>query len=221
MLTGRVGPERGGSRGASEAGGPRPGVRANAALPPGCAHAHQRGGKTWPLRGGPAPAQSPTRAVPMARRPNLGMRALWTARGPPEASGRTGFAAPARPAPLGCRPPFSEPLGDPGRSPPPAPPPRPLPPPGCQPPTPAVPRECCAKRAPLPPSLPPRLAGASDPALYSRFIIDEMPSQNEGEKVSRAGTAPGAELHRTLAAPRRLASSCLCKAVSLRGAAFA
>lgn len=68
-----------------------------------------------------------------------------------------------------------------------------------------------------------RLAGASDPALYSRFFIDEVLSQNEGEKVSRAGTAPGAELHGTLtlAAPRRLASSCLCKADSLRGAAFA
>lgn len=69
--------------------------------------------------------------------------------------------------------------------------------------------------------LPPRLAGVSNLELNSRFIIDEALSQNEVEKVSRTGTSPAAELKETVTAPGRLASSCLCKAGSRRGASFA
>lgn len=52
--------------------------------------------ETWPLRAGPAPARSSCRALPMASRGDVWTRALWTARGPPEASRRTDSAAPAR-----------------------------------------------------------------------------------------------------------------------------
>lgn len=134
------------------------------------------GRETWPLRGGPAPARRSRRARPMASLGYLGTRALWTARGPPEASGRTDAVAPARPALcVTARHFFSELLGGPGRSPPPAPAPRPLPGGGC---AALPPRGCQAAHtrrypgvlrqpAPLPPR---RVARASDLELCSRFI---------------------------------------------------
>lgn len=69
--------------------------------------------------------------------------------------------------------------------------------------------------------LPPGLTGVSNLEFYSRFIIDEALSQNKVEKVSGTGTSLGAELKETVTAPGRLASSCLCKAGSRRGAGFA